>query len=300
MLLLVATSSFAGSLLLLPRIRWFQHTSLSRRIAPYVPHGDATPLSDPFSADSLLEVIGPLAQSAGAQLSRLLGVEEETSVRLTRIHSPLGVGDYRIRQFAWALAAFAAGTAIAVIGALPPPFAFGLVVAFPALAFVVIEHRLARRSADWQRRTVLELPVVVEQLGMLLDAGQSLGSSLQRIAQRGNGVVPADLARVCQRMRHGLTEVDALMEWSVTVRVEAVDRLVAVLAVHAWAGNASDVLTQEARSIRSEVHRRLLSDISRRSQMVWIPVTVAALVPGTMLMSVPFIDAMHLFTQGSG
>jgi len=167
------------------------------------------------------------------------------------------------------------------------------------LAFVMIEHRLSRMSTDWQRRTVLELPVLVEQLGMLLDAGYSIGSSINRIAQRSNGVVAADLARVEARLQHGLTEVDALMEWSATVRVDAVDRLVEVLAIHAGAGNASELLNEEAKAIRNEAHRRLVSDIARRNQQVWIPVTTAALVPGTMLMSVPFIDAMTLFTQGT-
>jgi hypothetical protein len=30
---------------------------------------------------------------------------------------------------------------------------------------------------------------------------------------------------------------------------------------------------------------------------VWIPVTVAALVPGVIFLAVPFIDALRLFTN---
>ena len=42
--------------------------------------------------------------------------------------------------------------------------------AAPLLAFLVVEQQLAGASARWQRRLFLELPVVAEQLGMLLSA----------------------------------------------------------------------------------------------------------------------------------
>ena len=44
-------------------------------------------------------------------------------------------------------------------------------------------------------------------------------------------------------------------------------------------------------------HRETLDLIERRSQQVWIPVTVATLVPGVMFLAVPFIEAMRLFTD---
>src|SRR5690606_14734008 len=101
------------------------------------------------------------------------------------------------------------------------PAAVGLafVIAGAALGFLVVEQRLANRSAAWQRSTFLELPVVAEQLGMLLSAGYSLGSAVHRIAERGAGTVGRDLRRVCARIQHGLSDVEALREWAALVDV---------------------------------------------------------------------------------
>ena len=41
---------------------------------------------------------------------------------------------------------------------------------------------------------------------------------------------------------------------------------------------------------------QLIEAIERRTQQVWIPVTFAALVPGVLLMGVPFVDALSLFS----
>jgi hypothetical protein len=36
--------------------------------------------------------------------------------------------------------------------------------------------------------------------------------------------------------------------------------------------------------------------MDRRGQQVWVPVTVATLVPGVILLTVPFIQALRLFS----
>jgi hypothetical protein len=45
------------------------------------------------------------------------------------------------------------------------------------------------------------------------------------------------------------------------------------------------------------VQRELIEQIERRAQQVWIPVTVATLVPGAVLLAVPFIEALRLFSS---
>ena len=36
--------------------------------------------------------------------------------------------------------------------------------------------------------------------------------------------------------------------------------------------------------------------MEKRSQQVWIPVTVATLIPGVIFLSIPFIEALSLFS----
>jgi tight adherence protein C len=138
---------------------------------------------------------------------------------------------------------------------------------------------------------------VAEQLGMLLGAGYSLGSALSRLAVRGTGACGRDLVRVTGRIRQGLTEVEALREWVAVADVEALRRLVSVLSLNRQAGDLGRLVSDEARSIRRDVHRELIETIERRGQQVWIPVTVAALVPGVIFLAVPFLDALRLFSN---
>jgi hypothetical protein len=132
---------------------------------------------------------------------------------------------------------------------------------------------------------------------MLLSAGYSLGAGLNRLAARGTGWAARDLARVCGRIRQGLTEIEALREWAAVADVEALNRLVPVLALNREASDLGRLVSEEARGIRRDAHRMLVETIERKAQQVWIPVTVAALVPGVLFLVVPFVEAMRLFSQ---
>lgn len=286
---------FAGLTLLLSELRWFRRTRLEERLGPYAASGRRLGGGGMLSADSFKEVIAPLSRLVGERLARLFRVGEELGARLERIHSPVGVTGFRVRQVGWAVAAFGAAV-VACIAAEPPvPVAVAAVGSAPVAAFGVLEQQVARKSARWQQRIFSELPVVSEQLGMLLGAGWSLGAAVARLAERGNGACARDLGRAQARMQQGLSEVDALREWADRAGVAELDRLVAVLALDRETADLSKLISEEARSIRREAQRRLIESIERRNQQVWVPVTAATLAPGVLLMGVPFVDALTLF-----
>jgi tight adherence protein C len=291
-----ALALWVGATLLLSATRWCQRPALVDRVRPYVAGGVAVrPRSGAMSVASLRDALGPLAGSVGERLARALGVHEGVEVRLRRVHSPVDPTTFRLRQVGWSIAAFGLGSVLGVaLGAGP---LVGVLLAFgaPLLAFLLLEQRLASASEAWQRRVFLELPVVAEQLAMLLAAGWSLSSALNRLAHRGQGACAADLGRVCRRMRQGLTEAAALEEWRATAGVLALDRLVAVLALNQEAADLGRLVSEEARAIRRDVHRELVAAVERRAQQVWIPVTVATLLPGAIFLTVPFIEALRVF-----
>jgi Flp pilus assembly protein TadB len=245
---------------------------------------------------SLREVVGPLARTLGDRLASLSGVSEQLDARLERVHSSIHVTEFRVRQLAMSGAAMLVGAAVAAAGA-PGPLAILLVFGAPLLVFLVIEERLARRSHRWQRDLANEVPIVSEQLAMLLNAGYSLGAALSRLADRGRGCMARDLERVCNRIRHGLSETEALREWAEIARVDAVDRLVGVLALHGQSSDLGRLISAEARQSRRDLQRRTIETIERRAQQVWVPVTVATLVPGVILLAVPFLSALRLFAN---
>lgn len=298
MLVLVGLLVFVGSTLLLSELRWFRRRPLVERLAPYVAGGSTVRRRGAvMSAASFGQVVGPLARAVGERVARAFGVTESLAVRLERVHSPLDVTSFRVRQLAWTGAGLVVGGMVAVAIGLTGVLALVLVASGPAVAFLMIEQQMASASARWQRRIFLELPVVAEQLGMLLGAGYSLGSALSRLAARGTGACGRDLARVTGRIRQGLTEVEALREWATVADVEALRRLVSILSLNRQAGDLGRLIGDEARSIRRDVHRELIESLERRAQQVWIPVTVAALVPGVIFLAVPFIDALRLFSN---
>jgi Flp pilus assembly protein TadB len=297
LLVISAAVLWAGATLLLSHVRWFSRVPLVERLRPYTPGG----LADAgrrglLSAESFRDVVGPLARTVGERLARLFGVNEQLGLRLERIHSPLDVTAFRVRQVGWTVAGLGGG-ALAVLALRPLPGAALLLLAgAPLLAFLVQEQQVASASQRWRRRVFLELPVVAEHLAMLLSAGYSLGAALNRLAARGRGCCAADLQRVAGRVRQGLSEAEALHEWAAVARVDALDRLVPLLALNREATDLGRLLSAEARAIRKDVQRELVETMERRGQAVWVPVTVATLLPGVIFLAIPFLEALRLFS----
>lgn len=289
---------FAGLTLALSCLRWFGRPAVVQRLRPYTPGGLlVTERQSVLSVDSFRDVIAPLAQTIGARLSRVFGVAEDLDTKLRRLHSPIDASAFRTRQVGYTLLGLMAGLLVPMLLGLPGPLIVLGSAGAPLLVFLVIEQRVVSASNERQERLVRELPVVAEQLGMLLAAGFSLSASLHRIAQRGNGVVAEDLRVVLVRMRQGLSEIQALREWEALADVAALRRLVAVLALNREAGDLGALISDEARAIRRDTHRDLLEAIERKDQQVWIPVAIAALIPGTILIAIPFIQAMRTFSN---
>lgn len=286
---------FVGLTLLFSELRWFRRTGLIERLWPYAAARRRLADGGVLAVASFRELIAPLARLAGERLARLFRFGEELGIRLERIHSPVGVTGFRVRQVGWSVAAFGAAVLAGIAADPPVPVAVAAVAVAPVAAFGVLEQLVARKSARWQQRIFSELPVVSEQLGMLMGAGWSLGAALARIAERGNGACARDLSRVQARIQQGLSEGDALREWADLAGVAELDRLVGVLALDRETADLSRLISEEARSIRREAQRRLVESIERRNQQVWVPVTAATLVPGVLLMGVPFVDALTLF-----
>lgn len=288
---------WVGATLLLSQLRWFARPPLVARLRPYTSGSSPGRVhSGPFSVESFRQVVGPLSFAVGERVARLFGVSEELAVRLERIHSPLDVTAFRVRQVGWSVVGIAVAALASFSLRLPGPLVVLALVGAPVLAFLILEQKVASASARWQRRLFLELPVLSEQLAMLLSAGFSLGAALNRLAARGQGVCSRDLQRVTRRMLQGLSELQALREWAAVARVDALDRLVPVLALDRGASDLGRLVSGEARAIRKDVQRELVETMERREQKVWIPVTVATLVPGVIFLCIPFIEALRMFS----
>lgn len=297
-LLLAGLLVWAGAALLLSQWSRLMRPTLTDRLRPFHPGGASVARRPPpGSVASLQDVLQPLAGQVGDRLASLLGVTEGAELRLRRIHATESAAQFRLRQAVLSAAAAIAGSVIALAASAPIPIALLLIAGSPVLTFLVTEQRLAHHSEDWQRRTTDELPVVAEQMAMLINAGFSVGAALARLADRGTGCVARDLETVVNRVQQGVGETTALREWSESVAVEPVQRLVALLTLHAEAADLGRLISSEARAARRDLQRRTIEQIEARAQQVWVPVTVATLLPGAVLLAVPFLAALHMFAN---
>ena len=296
LLALGAGLGWVGLALLFSLVPSLQRQSLADRLRAYTP---TAPARSPRirTARSLRDVIGPLAVLLGGAIAKAFGVNEDLRHRLRRVHASETVTEFRVRQVVAAL--WATLGASIVLGVLRVPLILGILTVWiaPLLGLLVVEQSLALRSDRWKKGLEAEIPVVAEQLAMLLSAGFSLSSALNRLARRGNGSAAADFGRVMQRIRQGVSEAEALREWADLADVPSVSRLVGVLRMSTEAADLGRLVSAEAKVSREEAHRRLLATMERKAQAVWIPVTVAALVPGVIVMAIPFLQALAVFSD---
>lgn len=286
---------FIGTTLLLSEFRAFKSRSLAARVSPYLPGERLARRGEILSVESFGQLLRPLSEAAGGMAARVFGISEELPRRLRRVHWEIDASEFRLRQVGWAVGAAMTVLLVGLVLGVPTPVVILFLLIAPLLAFLIVEQQLATASDSWKHRTFQELPVVSEQIAMLLGSGYSLGAALQRVSTRGSGVIAKDLEVVTQRIRQGAGEHAALVEWADTADVEAVTRLVAILSLNKEAGDLGTMVATEARTVRAEAHRELLEAIEKKNQQVWIPVTLAALVPGVILMMIPFISALAEF-----
>ncbi|MFM7062109.1 MAG: type II secretion system F family protein [Actinomycetes bacterium] len=279
-----------GLALLLDSLPWCRALPLHRRLAPY--RADHLAATGAGRRSATLQLIETLTARGAA----LTGTSRSLARRLERAGSSRTPAETRSRRLSAMVVASLFAAATAVVWQPGWRAAAALVVGAGAGTVVADEARLASDARRRAERIRGELPVVAEQLGMLLSAGFSLPAALQRLAQRGSGTVADGLGQVVRRLRQGESERDALDAWARSTGVEGTERLVRVLTIHRQAGDLGQLISDEARAVRAEQHRALLESIARRGQLVWIPVTVATLVPGLVVLAVPFASAMAQIT----
>src|SRR5699024_6033504 len=160
---------WVGSTLILSEMRWFSRRPLDERLRPYVPGGwERTGRGGILSVGSFSEVISPLASMIGDTVSRLLGVDDDLDTRLRRVHSRETASTLRTRQLTWAVICLVGAAALVTTVAMPVALGVLFVLGAPALAFLLIEQSVSDASDRWRRRVFLELPIIAEQIGMLL------------------------------------------------------------------------------------------------------------------------------------
>ena len=234
-----------------------------------------------------------MASTAFAQrITSFAGADAELAARLAQAGSSRSPSEFRARELGGAAGGLATVGAVLSAAGIAMPLAIAGALAAAAAVYIAAEHRLGRSIALRRVQITDELPIVAEQIGMLLASGMSLRGALEAASRRGQGICAEGLARVGARVAGGIAVEVALAEWADDAGSAEIRRFVGVLILHEDTTDIAALVSDEARSSRMEAHRRLIAHIERRNEQVWIPVTVAALVPGSVLLAIPFSDAL--------
>ncbi len=260
----------------------FRIPTLARRLNP------APPATAPWT-----ESIGRVVEWVVARL----GVHSELSQRLARAADHRSIEAFRAAQIVTALVSSTLAAGIAALVHAPQPATLGLGVLVAVVAVLAHEQLLVERGDKRRVTSELELPVVAEQLAILLSSGSSVGTALAWVAQRGDGVLAAEFRTMHEHVAHGADQNQALEALGTRLGSERVRRLCLLLSLNHRTSDLGHLVAQEAAVQRREGHRELLADLERRSQQVWIPITLAALVPGSMVLAIPLLDSLRAFNQ---
>jgi type II secretory pathway component PulF len=120
-----------------------------------------------------------------------------------------------------------------------------------------------------RRRRTAELAYVVELLAVLIGAGCSLSVAIDRVLQRGRGLVIEELAIVRGWMREGQPAVRALRRWSMTTSCDMTGRLAAAVAATASVEELAQRLHVLADVAYQRVHDEQLAAMQRIVRIVW-------------------------------
>jgi hypothetical protein len=76
-------------------------------------------------------------------------------------------------------------------------------------------------------------------------------------------------------------------------RLDGLDHLIRLLEANYSSPELPALLDEQSRSFRRRQQLELTEKLAKRAQAVWIPVSVAALVPGIIFVMIPLISALH-------
>ena len=279
---------------------------LIERVAPYVsdisPEARALLARRPADPSPVLGlVVAPLVQALRTLVSEWLGGNEAIARRLRQAGSAASVERFRGEQLAWAAAAFALASALAVLsptfGSLPTVVRFAMPFLAAALGAAVRDWMLQRRARRRLARISAELPTVLEFLTLSLTAGEGMLDAIRRIAKAGSGELSIEFAGVVASVATGVPLGQALAELRDGLDHPALSRaLDQVLGALERGAPLAAVLRSQAGDAREEAKRTIIELAGRKEIAMLVPliflilpVTIAfALFPGYLVLQAGF------------
>lgn len=270
-------------------------TRLARRVRPYAAvsrsalgHHDspAALLPAPVGSGVLTRLFGPPVVALLGRAGRTL--EQRGDDKLATLLRQAGEIDrspdeYRVRQLGEALGiGFASGAAVAVLVRAPAVALLAGVAGF-VIGLTRSRRRLEREVTDRAARIRLELYTVNQLLAMHVRTGAGPMQAVQRLVDRGRGVVVGELGDALTWIRSGMAEAAAFRRAAEITPEPSATRTYQLLAAGVERGvDLAGGLLALSEDIRDARREQLHKEAVRRRAAMLLP-TIGILAPIMLL-----------------
>ncbi|MEZ5169932.1 MAG: type II secretion system F family protein [Acidimicrobiia bacterium] len=279
---------------LAPRLRPYLVVTRARlgRSADLIEAGHGAPGS---SGGVLARLFGPPTLAAVRTLGRLVRSQSDDALAL-RLRQAGFLDDtpeaFRLRQVSAALATGVAGVVIGAVLARSVAVALVLGTCGVVIGTARPRSHLDRVIAERTERIRLELYTVNQLLAMHLRTGAGPIQAVQRVVDRGQGVVVEELTMVLRAVRAGTSETEAFSRAAALTPEPSAARTFNLFATGAQRGADLGVaLLELSEDIRDAGREELRREATRRRATMLVP-TIAVLAPVMLLFiaaPIPFV-----------
>ncbi len=173
--------------------------------------------------------------------------------------------------------------------------AISAAVSIGAITVGAIFLLLHERATKIKQNLMASYPSLLERLSMLVGSGRSLTASLGQLSKDRPGPWTPWLVDIATHLEQGHRLADEFSSIADLLRESEIDRLREIVSIHALTSELPWLLANEMEIIVRRRRLQLTEILEKRSQLVWIPVSVAILIPGTLLLVIPLISALKFF-----
>lgn len=154
---------------------------------------------------------------------------------------------------------------------------------------ICINTYLERTSKKRNTQFDFALIAYIEQLSLSISNGKSLQSALTSVDNLDN----EEILNFQNLLRSGLDAESAASFWIEQSDSKSKRRLHDLIAAKTTAAESLKLMELILKQLRQEKRFSTLAEIERRNQLVWIPVTIAVLLPGMIFIAIPLEAALH-------
>lgn len=164
----------------------------------------------------------------------------------------------------------------------------GTVVGWTIAGFCINTY-LVKTSKQKNTKFDFALIAYIEQISLSISNGKSLQSALTSVDNFNN----EELLNFQNLLRSGLDTESAASFWIEQSDSKSKRRLLDLITAKTTAAESLKLMELILKQLRQEKRFSTLAEIERRNQLVWIPVTIAVLLPGMIFIAIPLEAALR-------